>query len=287
MSQFELAVALGWKGTNPIVLMEQGKRLPRLETLDSVSTALKITYADRCYLAGLAGHGYNTVLPPLEQIIEVLDQIDGDIQNLPYPAYVIDYRFRCWMANAAAAIFVDGDWERLAALAARGVTVFDLIFNSELPPHRYSTNREQIESEHIFRFKAYNLYRRHEPFYVAYPEVMRDRLLPADYERFVAKWRAVDALTMWRMFPRFVPVEMSIGGHHLCLTMVEQPSLHLQNMFIVVGYQPSHPMPDLALMQALSAAMPAAGMPCVRAWELPNVEMWNQHPVTGPSPGGL
>lgn len=286
LSQFDLAIALGWKGTTPIVLMEQGKRLPRPETLASVCDALRVGYADRCYLAGLAGYGYETALPPLDQIIAVLDQIDLEIRALSYPAYVIDYRFRCWLANAAAGMFVDGDLERLATMAAQGVTIFDLIFNSELPPHRYSANREQIETEHIFRFKAYNLFRRHEPFYVAYPEVMRDRLLPKDYERFAAKWAGVDAVTMWRMFPRFVPIEVCAGEQTLSFTMVEQPALHLQSMFIAVAYEPTDTPPNLALADAVLGRLVSAAQPCVRAWELPGVENWDRHPLTAPRPAG-
>lgn len=284
LSQFDLAVLLEWKGTTPIVLMEQGKRIPHLDTLARVCDALQLSYADRCYLSGLAGYGYITTLPPLSQIIAVLDQVDEEIRDLPYPAYVTDYRFRCWMANAAASMFVDGSWEALAALAAKGVTIFDLIFNSNLPPHRYSANREQIETEHLFRFKAHNLYRRHEPFYTAYPEVMRDRLTSADYERFAAKWAAVDALTMWQMFPRYVPIQMHIGDRILNLKMIEQPSLHLQHMFMFTHYQPDPDPANLELARAILQGSDIAGRSSVRVWELTGIDAWNNHSVTAPAP---
>lgn len=284
LSQFDLAVLLGWKGTTPIVLMEHGKRIPHLNTLSSVCTALKLSYTDRCYLAGLAGYSYTTILPPIDQIIAVLDQIDVEIRDLPYPAYVTDYRFRCWMANAAASIFVNGSWDELAVLAAAGTTLFDLLFNSNLSPHRSSANREQIEIEHLFRFKAHNLYRRHEPFYVAYPEVMRDRLTPFDYERFAARWFSVDPLTMWPMFPRYVPILMGIGDHLLSFTMIEQSSLHLQHMFMVTCYQPNPDPANLELTHMVMSGSSLAGKPCVRAWEIPDVHAWDFHPLTEPAP---
>lgn len=287
LSQFELAILLEWKGTTPIVLMEQGKRIPHLDTLSRVCDALRLSYADRCYLAGLAGYGYTTTLPSLDQIVTVLDHIDNKIRDLPYPAYVIDYRFRCWMANAAASIFVEGDRGKLESLATQGVTIFDLAFNSDLPPSRFSANRQQIEIEHIFRFKAYNLFRRHEPFYVAYPEVMANRLRHDDYQRFMEAWNATDALTMWQMFSHHVPIDMHINGSVLEFMMVDQPSIHLQSMFIITSYEPKPTPRNQSLAEAVFSNAFFVGKPCIRAWELTGVEAWNHHPLTAPAPGSV
>jgi hypothetical protein len=191
MSLFRLATLMQWEGTAPIIEIEKGRRRPRPETLNALGDALQLGPADIAYLHGLAGYREPTVMPPIEQIKRVLQAIEPDIACRRFPVIILDYQFRHWMVNSATAALVGGSLDALTDLVRRGVHGFSVVFDTRLPVRRQFSDPEAVERERLFRFKAHNLYRRHEPFYQAYPERMKPHLLPADYARFVQAWKAV------------------------------------------------------------------------------------------------
>lgn len=234
ISQFRLAVLMNWEGTAPIVEIEKGRRLPRPETLNALGEALQLSPADVAYLHGLAGYREITVMPPLEQIERVLQAIVPSIAQRLYPAYVMDYQFRFWIINGAAAALQP----RLADVAIRqGVDGVTMTFDSRLPFYQGPPEGETQEREAILRFKAYNIYRRHEPFYLTYLDRMKERLLPQDYLRFEQRWNAVD-VRMQDVFPLSPLSARSVGETTLTLEVHMVHILHLNQLFFAAYYEP-------------------------------------------------
>lgn len=240
ISQFRLAVMMNWEGTAPIVEIEKGRRHPRPETLNALGEALQLSHADIAYLHGLAGYREITVMPPLEQIKRVLKAIEGDIAQRLYPVYVMDYQFRFWMMNSATAAFQGGSLDLVTIMMKQGIDGLSMGFDSRLPIHEGFTNAEHvevIECETIFRFKAHNLYRRHEPFYLAYPECMKGRLIPEDYARFVQRWNEVD-VRMQDVYPITPRLVERIGSIGLTFDIHMVEILHLDRLLFVAYYEP-------------------------------------------------
>ena len=190
LSQFRLALLMNWEGTAPIVEIEKGRRLPRPETLNALGEALRLSPADLAYLHGLAGYREVTVMPPREQIIRVLRALEPDIARRRFPVYVMDYQFHFWMLNGAAAALQPPGHTAMLTPDLDGVT---MTFDSRLPFHRPPPDGDAQERDAVLRFKTVNLYRRHEPFYLAFETEMKERLLPEDFARFERCWQEVDA----------------------------------------------------------------------------------------------
>src|SRR5262245_33447519 len=218
LSLFRLASLMQWEGTAPIIEIEKGRRRPRTETLNALGEALQLSPADIAYLHGLAGYRDVTVLPPTEQIKRVLQAIEPDLAGRLYPVVIMDYEFRHWMVNSATAALIGGPLELLAELIRRRVHGFNAVFDSRLPVRQYLSDPIAVERDRMFRFKSHNLYRRHEPFYLAYPEVMQRGLLPEDYARFVQCWHEVE-VDKPQIFPVYPHVKMRLGGNELTIVI--------------------------------------------------------------------
>jgi hypothetical protein len=239
ISQFQLAVLMNWEGTAPIVEIEKGRRHPRPETLDALGEALQLSPADIAYLHGLAGYRAVTTMPPIEQIKRVLEAIEPDIAQRRFPVYVMDYQFRFWMMNSALAVFEGGSLEVLANQFRYGIDGVSMGFDTHLlEDHDDFPGREAMEREALFRFKSYNLYRRHEPFYLAYPDCMRERLKPEDYTRFVHRWNEVDVRMqdIYTITPQLI---YYLGTSTMVFNVHMVEIMHLDRLFFVAYYEPS------------------------------------------------
>jgi hypothetical protein len=237
VSQFRLAALMEWEGTAPVIEIEKGRRHPRPETLNRLGEALQLSPADIAYLHGLAGYRMVTEMPPLEQIKRVLKTIEPDIARRTYPVYVMDYQFRFWMINGAVAAFQGGLTEVVTEMMKQRIDGLSMGFDTRLPFHQGVAGVKSVEREAIFRFKAYNLYRRHEPFYLAYPDYIEPRLLPKDYARFVKRWNEVD-VRMQDVYPITPQLSEHIGVHVLKfdIHIVEIP--HLDRLLFIAYYEP-------------------------------------------------
>jgi transcription regulator MmyB-like protein len=265
VSQFRLASMLNWEGTAPLIEIEKGRRHPRPETLNALGEALQLSQADIAYLHGLAGYRQITALPPLEQIIRVLEGLEPDIERRPYPVYVMDYRFRFWMFNSASAAFHGGSLDRLTTMMKAGVDCLRMVFDSRLAGPRFSS-RESLERESVFRFKDYNLYRRHEPFFQAYPDCMRDSLLPEDYERFLQRWNEIDARTpeVYPVLPQLV--EQASAALRFDVHIVEIP--HLDRTLFAAYYEPKDDETgNRERCDAFFGQHSPKDRQCIRAWD--------------------
>lgn len=247
ISQFDLAVCMEWKGTNPVIQIEKGRRVPQPDTIERLANCLGLNYLEVHYLNGLAGYIPPTRLPPKEQVTGTLDYVAGVIADYPYPAYVIDYQFRLWLANPATAMWVEGDVDRLRDLMARPLNVFDIIFDSRLGFRAQIESPEQTDRDQVFRFKATNAFRQHESFFRSLPGRMNS-WLPADYVHFARIWHAFDINAPAGMGPAhlaafYARIErgdltaLTLDGPVAFHLQVES-ILHLGDLFVLVMFAP-------------------------------------------------
>lgn len=267
ISQFRLASLMQWEGTAPIVEIEKGRRLPRPETLNALGEALQLSPADIAYLHGLAGYRAITVMPPIEQIKRVLIALEPDIAQHLYPVYVMDYQFRFWMMNSATAAYQGGSVDFLPSVMQQGLNGLTMSFESRLPLHEGFTNADTIERESVFRFKALNLYRRHEPFYLAYPDCMKTILIPDDYARFERCWHEVD-VRMQDVYPISPQIVEQVGSVVLKFNIHMMEILHLDRLLFVAYYEPKDDdSGNHARCEAFFTQNGPRVKACIRAWD--------------------
>lgn len=227
----------------------------------------KLSPADIAYLHGLAGYREITLMPPIEQIKRVLQSIEPDISQRLYPVYVVDYQFHFWLINSAAVAFQNGSLDFLRAAMKQGIDGICMTFDSRLPFYQPAPDGETLQRETLFRFKAYNVYRRHEPFYLAYPECMKKRLLPEDYERFRNCWHEVDVRIqdVYPITPKFV---LKMGSTVLAFDIHIVEITHLNHLFFAAYYEP---MDDGSGNRERCEAYFTEHRPsekmCIRAWD--------------------
>ncbi len=281
ISQFDLAVCMEWKGTNPVVQLEKDRRIPKSDTIARLGQCLGLNPLEVHYLNGLAGHAIPTQLPPRGQVIEVLDYLAGALADFPYPAYVLDYQFRFWVANRATAMYTLGDLDRLRRLMAGPLHVFDILFDSRLGFRQQIAELGLTERDQVFRFKASNSFRQHEAFFLAYPERMSG-LLPEDYRTFAALWQAVDLNDVSTLRPLRIAefyARLEQGDLHLiypegtaAFHFAVDSVLHLGDLFTVVTLLPVARPDNQAVAELIRARyVPAHGAP-LKLWELIEIE---------------
>jgi transcriptional regulator with XRE-family HTH domain len=284
ISQFDLAVCMEWKGTNPVIQIEKDRRVPQPETIERLANCLGLNYLEVHYLNGLAGYIPPTRLPPRDHVIGTLDYISGIVAEFPYPAYVIDYHLRLWMANPATTLWVEGDADRLRELMARPLNVFDIIFDSRLGFREHIEALEPTDRDQIFRFKATNAFRQHEPFYCSLPRRM-NTLLPDDYAHFERLWNAIDINTTTSIGPAHVAEFYArIERGDLTLLTPDGPVafhlrvksiLHLGDLFVLVMFVPviSAHLPDnKARAEAFSHRYANPAAQTLRLWDLIDID---------------
>lgn len=270
ISQFRLATLMQWEGTAPIIEIEKGRRRPRPETIEALGEALQLSPANVAYLQGLAGYRELTVLPSVSQLKRVLQAIEPEIGNRLYPAYVMDYLFRIWMVNTASAVMLGGSVALLTMIMQQRVHSLNLVFDSRLPLRHYLADSAAFEQEGIFRFKYHNLYRRHEPFYRAYPECMKAALLPADYKRFAHCWQTVDVGAA-DIFPIHPQISLRLGENTFTFVMHIVELLHFDRLIYVAYYEPQDDgAGNRERCEALFTHHSPGNKGCLCAWDFTN-----------------
>jgi len=191
LSQFALAVCMGWQGTAPIISIEKGRRLPNPRTIERLADCLNIDEPDRSFLHGIAGYMPIRRLPRLENVKRVLAPVAEELRNYPYPAYILDYQFAFWAINPATAALIGGNPDAISGLLRSFVSIFDIVFDSRLGIRSSLRNLETLDLDQIRRFKFDNLLRRHEPFYLRFLPKMEARLAGEDYQGLLRAWESV------------------------------------------------------------------------------------------------
>lgn len=276
MSPSDLAACMGWEGTAPVYLIESGKRRPSPETLERLAICLRMSYPTLHYWLGLAGYVIATSLPPLVQIVSILQKVADLIDRYPYPAYILDYQQNFWALNLAAvrmASLAHYSSDKLADLVARIISTLELIFDSRLGFRQIILKHEDFGYRQIYRFKVGNLFRRHEPFYLAYPARM-SHLLAEDYEFFQRIWNSIDPQPFSPTFSAsgdgmrdFIEIALP-GGGVLRFWLVVEKIIYLDGFFEVVRFMP------------LTGSLPEAKLPLapelgpsrsVRLWDIRSI----------------
>lgn len=277
ISQFDLAVCMEWKGTNPVIQIEKNRRIPRPDTIERLGKCMGLSYLDIHYLNGLAGYHLPTRLPPPEFVTDTLDHIAEAIRDYPYPAYVVDYQFRVWLTNPATVLFTLGDAAALRELLARPLQVFDMVFDSRLGMRARSRDIDYLEQGQIFRFKASNAFRQHEPFFLAYPDCMK-YLEPDDYRNFSKVWQSIDMSTVTAIRPVQVQAFYSrlrqgditslFPAGEVAFYLRVDSILHLGDLLQIVMFVPV----DEALAARICLPFIPADAPTLKVWELMDIE---------------
>jgi len=248
ISQFDLAVAMGWKGTNPVIQIEKGRRIPRPDTIARLGACLGLSYVDIHTLNGLGGYVPPTRLPPQQHVLRTLQSLADHLARVPYPAAVLDYQYRCWVINPAGLILIDGDPATGRDILARPLDVLQLIFDSRLAIRSRIADLEDTEKEMTFSFKATNSFRQHEPFFISLPERHAAFLTPEDYQHFARVWRAVDlasadrldALQVADFYARLEEGDIRLRfpeGEIVCY-LRREAIMHLGDLFQVMTFLP-------------------------------------------------
>jgi hypothetical protein len=180
---------------------------------------------------------------------------------------VADYQFNFWLVNSAAASLQGGAGGLTAAMLRHTVDGLTMSFDTRLGFNSGDFESSAAEREAVLRYKTYNLYRRHEPFYLAYPAQAAARLLPADYARFERTWREVD-VRMQDVYPITPQLTQSVHGVTLRfdIHMVEIP--HLDRLLFVAYYEPRDDgAGNRERCQAFFSAHGPSEQTCYFAWD--------------------
>lgn len=287
ISQFDLAVCMEWKGTNPIIQIEKDRRIPRPDTINRLAECLGLTYTQVHYLQGLAGYVMPTRLPPPDQIIRTLESIAARLVDVPYPATVLDYQFRCWVFNAPSLIFTGSDLDLARQILSGPLDVLQMMFDSRLPIRQQVADLATTEQEMLFTYKATNALRQHEPFFLNVPARMAETLLPEDYDAFLRVWNAVDIDAPERVAPlAAADFYARMGQGDIQLRFPEgvvtcyfrrEAVLHLGDLFQVLTYVPVE-SPELPGNRRLAERIFAKHSPpelagaTLKLWDLIDIE---------------
>ncbi len=230
---------------------ENNKKRPN-PTPDALLRIAKATHAppeDAHYLLGLAGYLPITRFPPQAQTLGALKQAAACLAYVPYPAYVLDYRGRFWIANQAVADMVGLDLSVLralmqpyslsAALPPEPIDYFQVIFDSRLPFQRLLSNYDQVAHGQVARFKAININRRHEPFYKNCLARAEQRLPAGDYAYFAMLWQKVDSQYTPADGDYFLTeITIKRNGSPQLYSLHAEPIFQLHGLFDHIRYLP-------------------------------------------------
>ena len=174
---------------------ETNQYIPSARNLSILAKVLGISYVEEKYWRGLAGYLPKTRMPTLQQIREHLSLYsEGDIRYDPFPSIIVDYRFTIWALNEAARVVLDDpQFPDIRAILRMKPTLLDMQFHSKIDINKAvdNDNIPAIRELQVQLFKAFNLHRRHEPFYSSYPQCLKGRFAK-NYNEFEGIWNAIN-----------------------------------------------------------------------------------------------
>ncbi|MFC0531471.1 tripartite tricarboxylate transporter substrate-binding protein [Phytohabitans kaempferiae] len=126
-TQEDLAVAIGSDKAH-INRIECGRQRPALDTLNRISEALDLAWADRSRLLRLAGYLLTPPAPGSGEIAEMARRVGRVVHDTPHPALLIDQENRIWDVNHLFACAFLSYPDRDACLAeVRGRRIVELL----------------------------------------------------------------------------------------------------------------------------------------------------------------
>jgi transcriptional regulator with XRE-family HTH domain len=198
LSQVELAEKLGYSGHEIISRWENDHQKPPVETLIQLAKATDATDADVRQLI-LLSYNTPTRFPPCETTLRQLKQIAHEVAQMPFPAYVIDYRGRYWIVNEAIARMTGVSLDLISHLLRMPIDYLMVVFNSQFPFKHMVQNYEIVAEQQVARFKQVNLYRRNEDFYRNYLERAAQVLPPDDHAYLAKLWCRLNERKIWEI----------------------------------------------------------------------------------------
>lgn len=222
------------------------------------------------YFYGLAGKIPSTLTPTLSQIIQSFDTLISGLQNFPFPAYVLDSRyFRFWMINSPTMALIGG-FDRVIELA--NCSVFQLLFSPRFGISiLLGESLRRIQIEQVRRFKALNILRRHEEFYMEYPERLRDKdsLTDDEYAVFEETWNTVSPDSKSAAnYTVAADLAFDLGEHRIVFHLTAETVLDLGNLFSISWFNLWNREYEGAARVLFNSA---GSQHCVKVWELPDV----------------
>lgn len=166
-----------WLGVDQATIsrFETGKRLPSADFLSRLARITGVSYVEELHWLGLAGYLPWTRMPSARQTIEGLELYCRDIAKDYYPSIIIDYRFTMWAMNPAA--YSTFGYTAASELLTECLTMLHIVYSDKLGLiDRVLNQREHTQRSQLVMFKAFNLNRRHEPFYERFPELMKNEI---------------------------------------------------------------------------------------------------------------
>lgn len=240
------------------------------DRIQALVQAFGLSYPDAMYMYGLAGKIPPTRTPSIYQIVQSFDELVPGIRDFPYPAYVLDSRyFRFWMVNSPTIRLIGGS-DRVIKLA--NCSVFQLLFSPRYGiSNLLGESLRRIQIEQVRRFKALNILRRHEEFYMEYPERLRDKdsLTDDEYTVFEETWNTVapDSKSAAN-YSVAADLAFDLGEHHIVFHLTAETVLDLGNLFSISWFN----LWNREYEEAAKALFSSNGsQDCVKVWELPGV----------------
>jgi hypothetical protein len=248
-------------------------------SLQRVVEALGLPYVDQVYLYGLAGLLPAMAIPGEAEIKERLSEYIPRMEAHPFPAYVLDVpNYRFWMANSGVITMIGG---MARARQLINMSVFQILFDRKrgISSHLSDEALYKVRYSQISRYKTWNIRRRHEPFFMAYPERLRDLdgLTEEEYGEFEAMWNEISPTDV--SLVSFAELEFGLSDSSLQVFAVKpEPLLPLQELFAISWYD----VPDPQLREQALAFFAQTDSPrSVCLWELDDaiwrqrMEMWH------------
>lgn len=242
------------------------------DRIQALVEAFELSYQETIYLYGLAGKIPPMRMPSKEQIIRSFEGLVPFIGNFPYPAYILDSRyFRFWLVNHPTVQLIGGR-ERVNELA--NCSVFQILFSRRYGiADLFGENLERTQKDQIRRFKALNILRRHEAFYMEYPERLRDKdaLTDDEYAVFEDMWNAVnpDEEPAANYFAA-ADLAFDLGAYQIVFNLTVETVLNLGNLFSISWFH----LRNREYEETAKAIFSSNGSrDCVKVWELPGVDM--------------
>jgi transcriptional regulator with XRE-family HTH domain len=276
VTQELLAERLGWSNAAHVSQIENGLRMPQAETIQRWVSACGGTDPEAYYLLGLAGYMPITQLPPREQFIPILEQVDlKTLSKHPYPAYAVDYQTTLWMANSMCALFVDAG-DSIQEFFRIPINLYHLMFDPRLPIRNKIINLEETINRQMTLFKMFCMLRQHEPFYKRFVEETSKKLLPEN---------AIELRQVWDANPLRMEDFESLHEEHIVMRFPPDVVVtfnitainifNVRDLFTIVQFEPNRTLTSPENMEALEALCePMRGKPSARLWEEIEVDVF-------------
>jgi len=131
---------------------------------------------------------------------------------------------------------------------------------------------ERVQAEQIRRFKAINIFRRHEAFYMAYPEKLRDEnlLTPEEYAVFERMWNEINHDTKSAPYFDATTLEFDPGVYHLEFHLKAESVLDLGGLFSISWFDLKNRESEEAAKAFFSSG---ERRECIKVWELPGIDI--------------